>query len=66
MVNVWNVDSGNPVARLSNCHGKDEITAMNLDNKGRRLITGSRAGDIKVIIDDIIGYSYDDVYYCYN
>ena len=51
VVNVWDVDSGNQVLRFSECHGKNEMTAMNLDTTGRRLVTGSRAGDIKVNSD---------------
>ena len=45
---VWNVGSGALMVRLIDCHGKDEITAMSLDNMGRLLMTGSRGGDIKV------------------
>ena len=47
-VNVWNVDSGGQILRFTHAHNKHEITAMALDSSGRRLITGSRAGDIKV------------------
>ncbi len=48
VVNIWNVDTGCQVLRFSDCHGSDELTAMNLDSTGRRLVTGSRAGDMKV------------------
>lgn len=48
VVNVWDVDSGSKVLRLAECHGGNELTAMSLDATGRRLLTGSRAGDIKV------------------
>ena len=45
---VWDVDSGHQVLRFINCHDNNEITALSLDGTGRRLITGSRAGDVKV------------------
>ena len=48
MINVWDVESGSHVLRLLESHEKNELTAMSLDVSGRRLITGSRAGDIKV------------------
>ena len=48
VVSVWDVDNGSRVLRFAECHGKNEITAMALDTAGRRLLTGSRAGDIKV------------------
>ena len=48
-MNVWNVDSGGQILRFTHAHDKHEITAMALDSSGRRLITGSRAGDIKVL-----------------
>ena len=48
-VNVWSIDSGGQILRFTHAHDKHEITAMALDTSGRRLITGSRAGDIKVI-----------------
>ena len=47
-VNVWNIDNGGQILRFTHAHDKHEITAMALDGTGRRLITGSRAGDIKV------------------
>ena len=47
-VNVWDIDSGEMVVQFGDCHGNNEITAMTIDNSGRRLITGSRKGDIKV------------------
>ena len=47
-MNVWDVDSGERVLRFIQCHGKHEITSMAFDSTGRRLITGSRVGDIKV------------------
>ena len=50
MVTVWDIDSGRQVLRFANCHGNNEITALCLDATGRRLVTGSRAGDIKVIL----------------
>jgi hypothetical protein len=48
VVKVWDVDSGSQVLKLTDCHEGNELTAMNLDATGRRLVTGSRAGDIKV------------------
>ena len=47
-VNVWDIDTGEMVVQFSDCHGNNEITAMAIDASGRRLITGSRNGDIKV------------------
>ena len=47
-VSVWDVDSGRRVLQLKHCHGRQEITAMTLDTSGRRLVTGSHAGEIKV------------------
>ncbi|XP_065898350.1 cilia- and flagella-associated protein 337-like isoform X2 [Dysidea avara] len=47
-VNVWDIDSGEMVVQFGDCHGNNEITAMTIDNSGRRLVTGSRKGDIKV------------------
>lgn len=48
VVKVWDIDTGYQVLKFSECHGKHELTAMALDSTGRRLITGSRAGEIKV------------------
>ena len=48
VVSVWDVDTGCQVIRFADCHGDNELTAMNLDSTGRRLVTGSRAGDMKV------------------
>lgn len=48
VVNVWNIDTGDLVLRFANVHNDHELTAMSLDSTGRRLITGSRAGNIKV------------------
>ena len=45
---VWDVDNGSSVLRLVQCHGRYEITTMAFDGTGKRLITGSRGGDIKV------------------
>lgn len=47
-VNVWDIDTGEMVVQFGDCHGNNEITAMTIDASGRRLITGSRKGDIKV------------------
>ena len=48
VVNVWDIHSGSRALHFTKCHGKHEITAMALDSAGRRLLTGSRRGDIKV------------------
>ncbi len=48
VVTIWDIDSGHQVLKFSDCHGNNEITALCLDATGSRLITGSRAGDIKV------------------
>ena len=47
-VTVWDIDSGNKVLHFPRCHGNTEITCLQLDSSGRRLITGSRYGDVKV------------------
>lgn len=47
-VNIWDIDTGEMVVQFGDCHGSNEITAMAIDASGRRLITGSRKGDIKV------------------
>ena len=47
-VSVWEVESGRCMLRMSKCHGRNEITAMVFDRSGRRLITGSSTGEIKV------------------
>ena len=49
MVSIWDVDTGCQVLDFRNCHGSDELTAMSLDSTGRRLVTGSRAGEMKVV-----------------
>lgn len=49
-VNVWDIDTGEMVVQFGDCHGSNEITAMAIDASGRRLITGSRKGDIKVCV----------------
>ena len=45
---VWDIDSGNKVLHFPRCHGNTEIKCLQLDSCGRRLITGSRYGDVKV------------------
>ena len=45
---MWSVESGRLVLRLSHTHDASELTALSLDATGRRLLTGSRQGDIKV------------------
>ena len=47
-VTVWDIDSGNKVLHFPCCHGNAEITCLQLDSSGRRLITGSRYGGVKV------------------
>ena len=47
-VNVWDIDTGEMVVQFGDCHGNNEITAMAIDASGRRLISGSRNGEIKV------------------
>ena len=47
-VTVWDIDTGNKVLHFPRCHGNTEITCLQLDSSGRRLITGSRYGDVKV------------------
>lgn len=49
VVTVWDADTGAQIVKLVDCHGNNEVTALNIDATGRRLITGSRAGDIKVV-----------------
>ena len=51
-VNVWDIDTGEMVVQFGDCHGSNEITAMAIDASGRRLITGSRKGDIKVCVSN--------------
>ncbi len=48
VVNVWDAESGRHILRFTECHGKHEITSMAFDGAGKRLITGSQAGEIKV------------------
>ncbi|KAJ3391675.1 hypothetical protein HDU92_008924 [Lobulomyces angularis] len=49
VVNVWNPLSGQKTFRLVEVHDKlEEITAMAFDNNNRRLITGGRAGTIRM------------------
>eukprot|EP00899_Mesostigma_viride_P013723 jgi/Mesvir1/22351/Mv03617-RA.1 len=48
MVCVWEVTNGALCFRFGNAHGNAKITAMAFDTHGRRLLTGSHAGDIKM------------------
>ena len=48
MITVWDIDTGGKVLHFPRCHGNDEITCMSLDSSGRRLMTGSRYGDVRV------------------
>ena len=47
-VNVWDITTGAKVLRFKECHGLEEITTMSMDTLGKRLITASRAGEVKV------------------
>ena len=49
-VNVWDITTGAKVLRFKECHGSEEITTMSMDALGKRLITASRAGDVKVCV----------------
>ena len=46
VIKVWDIQNGEKTFQYSGVHENVEITAMNFDNSGRRLITGSRNGDI--------------------
>ncbi|KAG5463066.1 MAG: WD40-repeat-containing domain protein [Olpidium bornovanus] len=47
-VSVWDLATGEKAFQYRNAHDKLEITAMCFDGSGRRLITGSRDGEIKM------------------
>lgn len=47
---VWDITTGAKVLRFKDCHGLEEITSMSMDALGKRLITASRAGDMKVSV----------------
>ncbi|XP_076812547.1 cilia- and flagella-associated protein 337-like [Clavelina lepadiformis] len=47
-VTVWMIDNGQKVKQFTNCHGKSEITTLELDHSRTRLFTGSTDGTIKV------------------
>ena len=47
-VTVWDIDTGRKVLHFPHCHGDHEITCMLVDRDGRRFITGTRYGEVKV------------------
>ncbi|KAI8614723.1 WD40-repeat-containing domain protein [Chytriomyces sp. MP71] len=47
-VSIWDLASGDKIFQFHNAHGKLEITAMCFDKSGRRLVTGSRDGIVKM------------------
>jgi WD40 repeat protein len=47
-VTVWDIDTGRKVLHFPHCHGDQEITCMLVDMGGRRFLTGSRYGEVKV------------------
>ncbi|KAJ3193189.1 WD40 repeat domain 95 [Irineochytrium annulatum] len=47
-VSIWDLASGDKIFQFHNAHGKLEITSMCFDLTGRRLITGSRDGVVKM------------------
>ncbi len=53
VVNVWDVRNGRHVLRLTECHEAQEITAMAFDGTGKRLITASQAGEVKVRMESV-------------
>eukprot|EP00116_Pleurobrachia_bachei_P001759 sb/3462021/ len=48
VVTVWDVNTGGRMLKLSNAHGDQEITCINIDSRGRRLLTGARNGHVKI------------------
>ncbi|XP_078611049.1 WD repeat-containing protein on Y chromosome-like isoform X2 [Branchiostoma floridae x Branchiostoma japonicum] len=52
MIHVWSIDNGEKVIQFSIHHGKEEdcpeITAMCFDPTKRRLITGTKAGQVQI------------------
>jgi len=47
-VRVWDAITGKPVYFFTEAHGRSKITALTLDNLGRRLVTGAQDGSVKV------------------
>lgn len=47
-IGVWDATTGAKQMLYTGAHGREEITALTLDDTGRRLITGARNGTIKV------------------
>ncbi|KAK2831691.1 hypothetical protein Q7C36_016777 [Tachysurus vachellii] len=48
IVKVWDVDTGSQLFEYGSAHGVSAITCMAFDPKGRRLVTGSRDGCLKI------------------
>ena len=42
------LNTGAKMLKLSNTHGKQEITCISIDTGGKRLLTGARNGNVKV------------------
>lgn len=47
-VRVWDAITGKAVYFFTEAHGRSKITALALDNLGRRLVTGAQDGSVKV------------------
>jgi WD40 repeat protein len=47
-VTIWDPVTGAKIFQYSGAHGKLELTAACFDKSGRRLITGSRDGIVKM------------------
>ena len=45
---VWDFTTGSKVLQLNESHGDEILTAMEFDYSGKRLLTGSQAGEVKV------------------
>ena len=45
---LWDIETGRKSMVLTEAHGREEITAMVIDDTLRRLITGARNGTVKV------------------
>ena len=45
---VWDIGTGSKILQLTQCHSEDLLTAMEFDASGKRLLTGSQSGEIKV------------------
>lgn len=47
-VNVWDINQNSLLFKFMDAHNGNRITSMSLDSSGRRLITGSHDGSIKM------------------